>query len=174
MHRVTKRIDESVGIGFARGACMSVIMLSRGGVTGGLTILDAIRGYEARGYLGQFAAREGGAMECFTCHRISPPSDVRLDSLRRIEGVSDPADMALVAALKCPNCGAEGTATFKYGPGATPEEGEALRLIEDVRACMAVPSMGVGEMIPRHARDAEEHLTKRGLDYNDEVRGPGM
>ncbi len=147
-------------------------MQSRGGVTGGYTILDALRVYEERGYTGQFAPREGGAMECFTCHRVSPPAEVHLDSLRRIEGASDPADMSLVAALKCPRCGAHGTATFKYGPGASPEEGEALKLIADVRSCMSTGIVGE-ECVPSYLI-GREPLPQRGLDYHNEQRGPGM
>ena len=111
-------------------------MESRGGETGGLTILEVLRDYEERGYQGQFAAREGGVMKCFSCGARNEPKQVHLDSLRRVEGASDPADMALIGALKCPSCGARGTATFKYGPDAPPEDADAMRLIEDIRACL--------------------------------------
>lgn len=108
-------------------------MRSLGGETGGLTILEALREYEGRGYGAQFAARPGGEVKCFTCGWRNKAVQVRLDSLRRIEGVSDPADMAVVAALECPHCGARGTAVMKYGPDAPPEDGEALRLLETLR-----------------------------------------
>ena len=32
--------------------------------------------------------------------------------------------------LRCPHCGALGTAALKYGPGATPEEAEVLALLD--------------------------------------------
>ncbi|GEM_PF-3010525 len=115
-------------------------MKSRGGETGGLTIRDAIQDYESRGYKGQFGAREGGRVMCFTCQTRNDPKAVELDSLRRIEGVSDPADMSVVAALRCPKCGAWGTGTFMIGPMASPEDNDALRLMDDVRRCLQ--SMG--------------------------------
>lgn len=142
-------------------------MESRGGETGGLTILEALRDFESRGYGGQFAAREGGAIKCFSCGARNEPEQVRMDSLRRLEGVSDPADMVLVGALRCPACGVRGTATFKYGPGAPPGDGEAMRLIEDVRRCMQERS---GVVMRREADD----MPKVGLDFHPEERGPGM
>jgi hypothetical protein len=105
-------------------------MRSRGGETGGLTLLDAIHDFERRGYGGQFGAREGGRILCFTCQTRNDPREVRLDGLRRVEGASDPADMAVVAALRCPRCGARGTGTFMIGPMASPEDNEALRLLQ--------------------------------------------
>ena len=40
--------------------------------------------------------------------------------------------MVAVAALRCPRCGAKGTAALKYGAEATPEEAEVLRLLDDI------------------------------------------
>lgn len=142
-------------------------MESRGGVTGGLTILEVLRDYEDRGYTGQFAAREGGEIKCFACDARSEPHEVRMDSLRRVEGVSDPADMCLIGALRCPGCGAQGTATFKYGPDATAADADAMRLIEDVRRCMQEES-GI------RLREDADSMPKIGLDFHPEQRGPGM
>jgi hypothetical protein len=139
-------------------------MESRGGETGGLTILEVLRDYEERGYQGQFAAREGGVMKCFSCGARNEPTQVRMDSLRRVEGASDPADMVLIGALRCPGCGAKGTATFKYGSDTTPADSDAMRLIEDVRACMQ----------PQSATRDVAHVPEVGLDFNPEQRGPGM
>jgi hypothetical protein len=75
----------------------------------------------------------GGMVVCFTCHERHRADEVHLDALRRTEGASDPDDMVAVAALTCPHCGAKGTVAFKYGPEATPEESEVLRLLDDRR-----------------------------------------
>lgn len=139
-------------------------MESRGGETGGLTILEVLRDYEERGYQGQFVAREGGVMKCFSCGARNEPTHVRMDSLRRVEGVSDPADMALIGALRCPSCGAKGTATFKFGPDATPADADAMRLIEDVRSCLQ----------PSSSAPHREAMPQVGLDFHPEQRGPGM
>jgi ferredoxin len=105
-------------------------MESRGGITGGLTLHDALRQFEAQGFRGQFSAREGGALECATCHTLVDASKVNVRSMRRIEGVSDPADMAVVTAIVCPNCGARGTGTFCYGPTCSPEDADVLRVLD--------------------------------------------
>ena len=97
----------------------------------GTTLVEVIRRLEAEGFVAQMAAEEGGVIRCFTCHRDSPAGEVHLHSLVRTEGASDPADMVAVAALTCPRCGAKGTVALKFGPEASPEEHEALRLLDD-------------------------------------------
>lgn len=98
----------------------------------GTTLLEVIRRLEAEGYLAQMAAEEGGVIRCFTCRQDSPAGEVHLMELWRTEGASDPADMVAVAALVCPRCGARGTVALKFGPEASPEEDEALRLLDDL------------------------------------------
>lgn len=110
------------------------MVISRGGISGGLTIADALREFETRGYKGQFSIREGGVIECMRCETRHAPKEVGLDSMRRIEGVSDPADMTFVGALECPRCGNHGTAVIGYGPNADPAHGEVLRELKDHRA----------------------------------------
>lgn len=108
-------------------------MESRGGITGGATLNDFISGYAREGYDGSFMVRQGGDLLCCGCEEVLSPRDVTLRSLRRVEGVSDPADMGAVAALECPNCGARGTATFSFGPNSPPEDGFILRALDDQR-----------------------------------------
>lgn len=98
----------------------------------GTTLVEVIRRLEEDGYLGQMAAVEGGMIRCFTCRQDSSATQVHLQLLRRTEGASDPADMVAVAALICPRCGAKGTVALKFGPEASPEEAEALALLDDV------------------------------------------
>ena len=98
----------------------------------GTTLVEVIRRFEADGYVSQMAAEEGGIIRCFTCRQDSWACDVHLEMLRRTEGASDPADMVAVAALICPRCGARGTVALKYGPEASVEEEEVLRLLDDV------------------------------------------
>lgn len=96
----------------------------------GITVLEALRSLEEQGYTAQLAAEPDG-VRCFTCRTLSPAADVRVVSLCRTEGASDPADMVAVAAVRCPSCHASGTIALKYGPGATPEEAELLALADD-------------------------------------------
>ena len=98
----------------------------------GTTLVEVIRRLEDDGYTVQMAAAEGGLVRCFACRQDSPASEVHLEALRRTEGASDPADMVAVAALTCPSCGAKGTVALKYGPEASVEEDEVLRLLDAV------------------------------------------
>jgi hypothetical protein len=82
--------------------------------------------YDQRGFTGQFAPVDGGQLRCLTCRTTFPATDVVADEVRRIEGASDPADMAAVVPLHCPSCGAAGTFIANYGPDAGPEESDVL------------------------------------------------
>ena len=97
------------------------------------TLAEVVSSFEADGYAGQMAAREGGLVMCFACREESPAADVDLFALRRTEGASDPADMAAVAAVECPNCSTRGTLVLHYGAEATIEEDEVLTALEDRR-----------------------------------------
>lgn len=108
-------------------------MDSRGGVTGGATLTDFISAYARDGYRGSFAVRPGGRLFCASCKRTSDAGNVPLKAMRRVEGASDPDDMAAVAALECPACGARGTATFCVGTRCPPEDGLVLRALQDHR-----------------------------------------
>lgn len=112
------------------------MVTSRGGVSGGLSIADALREFESRGYVSQFVIRPGGLVECENCGTQHRPERVTMEAMRRIEGVSDPADMVFVGALRCPRCGATGTATIKYGPLAREEDAKVLRGLEDQRTAI--------------------------------------
>jgi hypothetical protein len=96
----------------------------------GTTLVEVIHGFEVDGFHGQFAARPGGSVLCYSCHEEAPASDVDLARMRRTEGASDPADMVAVAGLTCPKCGAKGTVALKYGPESTVEDADVLRLLE--------------------------------------------
>ena len=103
------------------------------GEAGDQTILDVLGELESRGFTGQFMPREGGQVECLTCHRLSPADKTVFRHLRRLEGASDPADMLAVVGLACPHCSAQGTAVLGYGPEAAAVDTEVLELLEDCR-----------------------------------------
>jgi hypothetical protein len=90
------------------------------------TILDVLNELESLGFTGQFMPREGGQVECLTCHRLSRADDTVFRHLRRLEGASDPDDMLAVAALRCPHCPTRGTLVLNYGPTAAPADAAAL------------------------------------------------
>jgi hypothetical protein len=97
------------------------------------TILGVLGELESQGFTGQFMPRDGGQVECLTCHRLSPADETVFRQLRRLEGASDPADMLAVVGLACPHCSAQGTAVLGYGPEATTVDTEVLELLEDAR-----------------------------------------
>ena|SRR2546421_2219372 len=96
----------------------------------GTTLVEVVGRFEQDGFTGQFAAQEGGQLLCYSCREPSAPGDVTIARLRRTEGASDPADMVAVVGVTCPRCRAKGTVALKYGPEASPEEAEVLRLLE--------------------------------------------
>jgi hypothetical protein len=99
----------------------------------GMTLNEIVSAFEADGYTGQFIPLEGGKVRCAQCRVEVDAADVELHLLRRTEGASDPDDMAAVGALVCPSCGCKGTIVLNFGPTASPEEADVLRLLEDRR-----------------------------------------
>lgn len=125
-------------------AC-AIMVISRGGISGGMSIADALREFESQGYVGQFVIRSGGAVECQKCHASHRPAAVPLEAMRRLEGVSDPADMVFVGALRCPQCGLAGTATLKYGPHAGADDAAVLRELDNQRASTTLMDQSAGD-----------------------------
>jgi hypothetical protein len=101
--------------------------------TGNETLREVTLAYEDDGFTGQFGAADDADVTCFSCHQRSPASAIQLEAMTRIEGASDPDDMAAIAAVVCPRCHAKGTLTLMFGPNATMEESEVLRFLEDQR-----------------------------------------
>jgi len=103
------------------------------------TLTSVIASYESAGFTGQFSATDEGLLHCFSCDATLEPSDAAFDSLRRMEGASDPADMLAVLALTCPRCSTQGTAVLHFGPEAGPGESAVLLALEDHRADSDLP-----------------------------------
>jgi hypothetical protein len=93
-------------------------------------ILDRLH---AEGYAGQFGVREGARVLCFTCRRESGAGALVVETLRRLEGASDPDDLLVVVPVTCPRCGTRGTLVLHYGPESTPEEAEVLLALAEPR-----------------------------------------
>jgi hypothetical protein len=95
------------------------------------TLAGVLRHFEQLGYSAQFAARERGAVVCFTCRTETPADRLEVVEVRRLEGASDPDDMNVVAAIACPACGARGTLVLGYGPNADDDDAGVLLLLPD-------------------------------------------
>ncbi len=117
------------------------------------TLTEVLAAYSSGGFDGSFSAYEGTQMECHQCGARFPVSEVKMSSLRRLEGASDPADMVAVVALTCPRCEARGTAVLGFGPAASPEDGDVLGALRDHRSDDAVP----GNSAPGEAHGDHDH-----------------
>ena len=93
-------------------------------------LLAVLAGYEAEGYTGQFNARDGGLIHCFSCGEDFPAVRCRDGDIRRLEGASDPSDMLAVIPVKCPNCSTLGVLVTNYGPEASVADAEVLVELE--------------------------------------------
>jgi hypothetical protein len=97
------------------------------------TIVGLLTALADIGYTGDLFVTPDGRLRCGTCHADMDPAGLQLDHLRRLEGASDPADMAAVLGITCPHCGQRGTAVVRYGPEAEPEESAVLLALDDQR-----------------------------------------
>src|SRR4051812_239415 len=83
------------------------------------TLRGVIDEFENAGYTGHFGARERGAIRCFACQHEFSPEDATIETVRRLEGASDPDDMLAVLPVTCPECGVRRTLVLSYGPEAS-------------------------------------------------------
>jgi hypothetical protein len=93
-------------------------------------LLRVLAKLEEEGFVGQFVPREGGVLRCAAGNHEFSAASADAESARRLEGVSDPADMMIVFGLRCPICGAAGTLVLHYGPESSPEESDVLAAFE--------------------------------------------
>jgi hypothetical protein len=104
------------------------------------TLTDVISELERAGYVGQFRVLEFGRLQCLSCRQELDGHEIRIDSIQRLEGASDPADMLAVPALSCPRCQTHGTVILSYGPDATLEESALLLALNNDRDDQSPPS----------------------------------
>lgn len=99
-----------------------------------VTLVEVLDELNQAGYVADFFVDEDdGKVCCGACRSCQQPESLQLDGLRRIEGASDPADMAAVLALTCPACGCKGTAIVRFGPEASAGEAILLQHLDDAR-----------------------------------------
>jgi ferredoxin len=90
------------------------------------TLTSVVDRFAEEGYSGDFWAEADAAVRCEACDVVHPAGALDVHSQRRLEGASDPADMAVVVAARCPACGAKGTLVLMYGPAADPVDSDVL------------------------------------------------
>lgn len=103
--------------------------------TGATQLTDVLRMAEQAGFHAQFDVAEGDsdndALRCSSCKAESSASSFERRWTRRLEGVSDPADMLHVSALSCPNCGADGVFVSPFGPAASERQTAVLAALSE-------------------------------------------
>ncbi len=90
------------------------------------SILDELQDLEDHGITEAFDVLPGGFVRCSACHQVGDARDTALLDVRRLEGKSDPSEMAAVLTLRCSHCGAEGACITSFGPLASAEDQDVL------------------------------------------------
>ncbi|CAN5640680.1 hypothetical protein BH10ACT2_BH10ACT2_22170 [soil metagenome] len=103
------------------------------------TLVAIIQGYRESGFDSDFSSLDGARIRCESCGAETDAAKFVIESLRRLEGASDPDDMLAVVATKCPACGAEGTLILGYGPMASGEDTDIASAMKDGRDQSPLP-----------------------------------
>ena len=99
----------------------------------GQSLMQALDAITARGFAASMNFHAGQGIACGVCATTRPAAQWDLLEMERVEGVSDPADEAVVAGILC-RCGARGAIVLSYGPAGAAEEAEAFQQLRDTRA----------------------------------------
>jgi hypothetical protein len=100
--------------------------------TSSTSISEAITMLRGEGFTGDFAVVRG-ALRCGACAGEHEPAAARIERIVRIEGVTDPADEAIVFGLACTRCGCRGVLVAAYGHGASSDEAAVMLALTDDR-----------------------------------------
>lgn len=106
------------------------------------TVLDAVRLLEAEGFHASFVL-DGGGLRCSACGASHSTDRAEVVRVFRFEGPSDPAEQAVIYAVRCPTCGVGGSIVSTYGPGADPEVTDRLVLLDSRFYAPPDPAIGV-------------------------------
>jgi len=104
------------------------------------TLREVLAGYEASGFDATFSPTPEATIECEACGSNLAAARFTIQSLRRLEGASDPDDMVAVVATTCPSCGARGLLVLGFGPMAAAEDGDILAGMNDGRSQAPLPA----------------------------------
>lgn len=94
------------------------------------TISQLVEELREQGFTAEMTPLEGGDVCCGACGAASAAGRYESGPLRRAEGASDPADMAVVVGLTCPACGGRGVLVAMFGPEASIAEADVLTALE--------------------------------------------
>ena len=94
------------------------------------TLSQAVDRLTAHGYTDAFRAEPDG-MRAVVAGILYRPELLIVEEVARFEGISDPADEAIVLALHCREDGVKGTFTVPFGPGMGGLDAEMMRRLRD-------------------------------------------
>ncbi len=95
------------------------------------TLSQAVDRLTAHGYTDDFRAEPDG-MWALVAGILYPPESLVVEEVARFEGISDPADEAIVLALHCREDGTKGTYTVPFGPGMGALDAEMMHRLRDM------------------------------------------
>jgi len=93
------------------------------------TLHAAVERLARAGYADALTARAEGFLELGT-GRIHPPETLIVDEIVRFEGDSDPADEAVLYALRSADQSVRATFVATFGPPADPVSGPLIRRLD--------------------------------------------
>jgi hypothetical protein len=93
-----------------------------------VSLTEVLADFEQAGFSQLFDVDDNtGSTSCAGCGHQTSAGEADVLDARRLEGASDPAEMASVLGLRCPNCGRRGTVVCRYGPEASAGEAALLQ-----------------------------------------------
>ena len=95
------------------------------------TLSQAVDRLTAHGYTDVFRAEPDG-MRAVVAGIFYRPEALVIEEVDRFEGISDPADEAIVLALHCREDGIKGTYTVAFGPGIGALDAEIMHRLRDM------------------------------------------
>jgi hypothetical protein len=116
-HAIPAPVDSNDDDGHRGGATPST---DSTGVAG---VLDRAA---AAGYVAVFEPEPGAVLRCGSCATVTKATAFERRWQNRLEGASDPDDMAQVSGLVCPACEVWGTFVSLFGPGAGTDAAEVM------------------------------------------------
>ena len=97
-----------------------------GNPSDGESLADVLERLADHGYADEVRPIPGAKLHWRACGHTVAAADVHVEEQSRLEGASDPDDMMLVAAARCPVCGVGGAVVLHYGAVASEEEADVV------------------------------------------------
>lgn len=91
------------------------------------TAVGVLAALRDEGVIAEFnPGREPATVHCGGCDSTSPGERFEVVAERRLEGASDPDEMVLIVAARCPVCHISGALVLGYGPEASATDADLV------------------------------------------------